>query len=82
MIQELGVMLFKEREKMGEKQKRVADGIISISEMSKVESGKIHRQAGACSIRRRVCRHFVQGRDRAQHSGVGSRKADGADRRL
>ena len=39
MIQELGVMLFKEREKMGEKQKRVADGIISISEMSKVESG-------------------------------------------
>ena len=39
MIQEVGVMLFKEREKMGEKQKRVADGIISISEMSKVESG-------------------------------------------
>lgn len=39
MIQELGVMLFKEREKMGEKQKRVADGIISISEMSRVESG-------------------------------------------
>lgn len=40
MIQELGIMLFNEREKMSERQKSVADGIVSISEMSKVESGK------------------------------------------
>ncbi|MDE5697816.1 MAG: transcriptional regulator, partial [Lachnospiraceae bacterium] len=39
MIQELGIMLCKEREKMGEKQKRVADGILSISELSKMERG-------------------------------------------
>jgi len=41
MIQELGIMLFNEREKMGERQKSVADGIVSISEMSKVESGNL-----------------------------------------
>lgn len=37
MIQELGIMLCKEREKIGEKQKSVAQGIISISELSKLE---------------------------------------------
>lgn len=41
MIQELGIMLCKEREKMGEKQKSVAHGIISISELSKLERGAL-----------------------------------------
>lgn len=39
MIQELGIMLCKERKKMGEKQKSVGEGIISISDLSKVENG-------------------------------------------
>ncbi|MDE7202032.1 MAG: helix-turn-helix domain-containing protein [Lachnospiraceae bacterium] len=39
MMQQLGVMLCKEREKMGEKQKSVAEGIISISDLCKVENG-------------------------------------------
>ncbi len=41
MIQKLGIMLCKEREKMGEKQKRLAQGIISISELSKLERGAL-----------------------------------------
>ena len=40
MIQQLGVMLFKEREKMGETQKNIAEGIISISELCRVERGE------------------------------------------
>lgn len=40
MMQQLGVMLFKEREKMGEKQKSIADGIISIAELCRVEHGE------------------------------------------
>ena len=39
MMQQLGVMLCKEREKMGEKQKNVAEGIISISDLCRVENG-------------------------------------------
>ena len=39
MIQKLGIMLCKEREKMGEKQKRVAEGIINLSDLSRVENG-------------------------------------------
>lgn len=39
MINQLGVMLCKEREKMGETQKRVAEGIISVSELCRVEHG-------------------------------------------
>ncbi len=41
MIQELGIMLCNERKKMGEKQKSVAEGIVSISELSRVESGEL-----------------------------------------
>ncbi|MDE5700394.1 MAG: helix-turn-helix transcriptional regulator, partial [Lachnospiraceae bacterium] len=41
MIQELGIMLCKERKKMGEKQKSVAQGIISIPELSKLERGAL-----------------------------------------
>lgn len=41
MIQQLGVMLFREREKMGEKQKCIAEGIISISDLCRVERGKM-----------------------------------------
>lgn len=33
MIQQLGVMLCQEREKMGETQKNIAEGIISVSEI-------------------------------------------------
>ncbi len=40
MIQQLGVMLCKEREKMGETQKNIAEGIISISELCRVERGE------------------------------------------
>ena len=40
MIQQLGVMLFKEREKMREPQKNIAKGIISISELCRVERGE------------------------------------------
>lgn len=40
MIQQLGVMLFNEREKMGETQKNIAEGIISISELCRVERGE------------------------------------------
>ena len=39
MMQQLGIMLCKEREKMGEKQKNVAKGIISMPDLSKVENG-------------------------------------------
>ncbi len=39
MMQQLGVMLCKEREKMGEKQKSIAEGIISISDLCRVENG-------------------------------------------
>lgn len=39
MINQLGVMLCKEREKMGETRKRVAEGIISVSELCRVEHG-------------------------------------------
>lgn len=41
MIQQLGVMLFKEREKVGETQKDIAEGIISISDLCRVERGKM-----------------------------------------
>lgn len=40
MIQQLGVMLCGEREKMGETQKNIAGGIISISELCRVERGE------------------------------------------
>ncbi|MDE6052201.1 MAG: helix-turn-helix domain-containing protein [Lachnospiraceae bacterium] len=40
MIQELGIMLCKEREKMGEKQKNIADGIIDMTELCRVECGE------------------------------------------
>lgn len=40
MIQQLGVMLCKEREKIGKTQKNIAEGIISISELSRVERGE------------------------------------------
>ncbi|EOS19281.1 MAG: helix-turn-helix domain-containing protein [Lachnospiraceae bacterium] len=39
MVQQLGRMLFYEREKMGETQRNIAEGIISIPELSRVESG-------------------------------------------
>ncbi|MDE6622460.1 MAG: helix-turn-helix domain-containing protein [Lachnospiraceae bacterium] len=39
MMQQLGIMLCKEREKMGEKQKSVAEGIISISDLCRLENG-------------------------------------------
>lgn len=41
MIQQLGIMLFKEREKMGEKQKSIAEGILSISDLCRVERGEM-----------------------------------------
>lgn len=41
MLQQLGMMLFYEREKMGETQKNIAEGIISNSELSRVESGEL-----------------------------------------
>lgn len=41
MIQQLGVMFCKEREKMGETQKNIAEGILSISELCRVESGNM-----------------------------------------
>lgn len=41
MIQQLGLMLFKEREKMGEKQKSIAEGILSISDLCRVERGEM-----------------------------------------
>lgn len=41
MIQQLGIMLFREREKMGEKQKSIAEGIISISDLCRVERGEL-----------------------------------------
>ena len=41
MLQQLGLMLFYEREKMGETQKNIAEGIISNSELSRVESGEL-----------------------------------------
>lgn len=41
MIQQLGIMLFREREKMGEKQKSIAEGIISISDLCRVEHGEM-----------------------------------------
>lgn len=41
MIQQLGVMLFKEREKLGETQKSIAEGIISISDLCRVEHGRM-----------------------------------------
>lgn len=40
MIQQLGVMLCQEREKIGETQKNIAEGIISISELCRVERGE------------------------------------------
>ncbi|MBO5030513.1 MAG: helix-turn-helix transcriptional regulator [Lachnospiraceae bacterium] len=40
MIQQLGVMLCEEREKMGETQKSIAEGLISISELCRVERGE------------------------------------------
>ena len=43
MLQQLGMMLFYEREKMGETQKNIAEGIISNSELSRVEKiGRAH----------------------------------------
>ncbi len=39
MMQQLGIMLCKEREKIGEKQKRVVEGIINLSDLSRVENG-------------------------------------------
>lgn len=41
MIQQLGIMLYREREKMGEKQKSIAEGIISISDLCRVERGEM-----------------------------------------
>lgn len=41
MVQQLGLMLFYEREKMGETQKNIAEGILSISELSRVECGEL-----------------------------------------
>lgn len=40
MIRQLGIMLCKEREKKKETQKNVAEGIISIAELSRVECGE------------------------------------------
>lgn len=42
MLQQLGIMLFEEREKMGVKQRNIADGIISIPELCRVELSLIH----------------------------------------
>lgn len=39
MIQRLGIMLCEEREKMGETQKNIAEGLVSISELCRVEHG-------------------------------------------
>lgn len=44
MIQQLGIMLLKEREKMGEKQKNIADGIISVSDLCRVEHGTMETE--------------------------------------
>ncbi len=41
MLQQLGIMLFEEREKMGVKQRNIADGIISIPELCRVERGEV-----------------------------------------
>ena len=41
MVQQLGIMLCKEREKMGEIQKNVAKGIINISDLCRVECGEL-----------------------------------------
>lgn len=41
MMQQLGIMLCKEREKMGERQKSVAEGIINVSDLSRVECGEL-----------------------------------------
>lgn len=41
MMQQLGIMLCKEREKMGEKQKSVAKGIINVSDLCRVECGEL-----------------------------------------
>ncbi len=41
MMKQLGVMLCKEREKLGEIQKNIAVGIISISDLCRVESGEL-----------------------------------------
>lgn len=41
MVQQLGLMLYYERERMGETQKNIAEGIISVSELSRVESGEL-----------------------------------------
>lgn len=41
MMKQLGVMLCKEREKLGEIQKNIAVGIISISDLCKVECGEL-----------------------------------------
>lgn len=41
MLQQLGIMLFEEREKMGVKQRNIADGIISIPELCRVERGEL-----------------------------------------
>ena len=50
MIQELGIMLCKEREKMGEKQKSVAQGIISIPKLSKLERGALEIDSGSPTL--------------------------------
>lgn len=41
MLQQLGIMLFEEREKMGVRQRNIADGIISIPELCRVERGEV-----------------------------------------
>lgn len=41
MLQQLGIMLFEEREKMGVKQRNIADGIISITELCRLERGEV-----------------------------------------
>lgn len=41
MMKQLGVMLCKEREKLGEIQKNIAIGIISMSDLCRVESGEL-----------------------------------------
>lgn len=41
MMQQLGIMLCKERTKLGEIQKNVADGIINISDLCRVECGEL-----------------------------------------
>jgi len=41
MLQQLGIMLLEEREKMGVKQRNIADGIISITELCRLERGEV-----------------------------------------